>query len=240
LIRIHNSLVGAVERKALAWLVKRLPSRIAPDDLTAFGVFGATLTLAGYILTHWSPAFLWLATLGLFFHWLGDSLDGTLARFRKIERPKYGYFLDQSIDVIGNTLICVGMGLSGYVRMDMALLALAGYHALSIYSLVKASITGKFHVSVVGWGPTEMRLLIALMNTMVFFFGAPKFVLAGLPLTWCDITVILMAVGFFATFVCLLLNSAAELAREEGAPGMADPRLASLPAAVDGKAEASA
>lgn len=215
MIRINNSLVGAIERKTLAWLVRRVPSRMTPDTLTALGIFGAALTLAGYILTAWSAAFLWLASLGLVFHWLGDSLDGSLARFRKIERPKYGYFLDQSIDVIGNLLICVGMGLSAYVRMDVALLALAGYHALSIYSLVKACVSGEFHVSLVGWGPTEMRLLIILMNTTIFFVGAPKFMLAGLAMTWCDLAVLLMAAGFFAAFVHLLASYAAELARAE-------------------------
>jgi archaetidylinositol phosphate synthase len=217
LIRINNSLVGAIERRALSWLVRRMPPSVTPDKLTAFGIFGAALTLAGYVLTAWSPGFLWLASLGLVFHWFGDSLDGSLARFRKIERPKYGYFLDQTIDVIGNLLICAGMGLSAYVRLDVALLALAGYHALSIYSLVKACVSGQFHISLIGWGPTEMRLLIILMNTTIFFFGAPPFIVAGLTMTWCDVTVLLMAAGLFTAFVCLLASYAAELAREEPA-----------------------
>lgn len=224
MIRIHNSLVGAVEHRALGWLVRRVPAYVTPDMLTAFGIFGAALTLIGYALTAWSPEFLWLASLGLFFHWLGDSLDGNVARFRKIERPKYGYFLDQSIDVIGNVLICIGMGLSAYVRMDVALLALAGYHALAIYSLVKACVSGEFHISLVGWGPTEIRLLIILMNMMIVVFGAPKFLLAGLAVTWCDITVFLLAAGFFITFTGLLASYAAQLAREESAASRARDR----------------
>ncbi len=219
LIRINNSLVGVGERQALAWLVRRVPARVTPDMLTAFGIFGAALTLVGYVLTAWSPAFLWVASLGLVFHWLGDSLDGNIARFRKIERPRYGYFLDQTIDVVGNLLICLGIGLSVYVRMDVALFALAGYHALSIYSLVKACVSGRFHISLAGWGPTEMRLLIILMNTTILLFGAPQFVFAGLVMTWCDISLILMAVAFFVTFICLFSQYAAELAREEGRPG---------------------
>lgn len=217
MLRINNSIFGAVERKALAWLVEHVPARVTPDHLTAFGIAGAAITLVGYALTFWSPDYLWLASLGLVFHWLGDSLDGSLARFRRIERPKYGYFLDQTIDVIGNLLICTGIGLSAYVRMDFALLALAGYHALSIYSLVRACVSGEFRVSLIGWGPTEMRLLIILMNTMIWLFGAPAFVLAGVALTWCDITVLLMATGFLVTFLCLLASYAGELAREEGA-----------------------
>ncbi|WP_103717822.1 CDP-alcohol phosphatidyltransferase family protein [Bosea psychrotolerans] len=216
LIRIHNSLVASVERQALTWLVRRIPARVTPDSLTAFGVFGAFVSFVGYALTAWSPAFLWLASLGLLFHWFGDSLDGSLARFRKIERPRYGYFLDQTIDVIGNLLICVGMGLTAYVRMDAALLAMAGYHALSIYSLVRACVSGEFHVSLAGTGPTETRLLIVMMNTMIFFFGAPLFMVGGIAMTWCDITVILMTAGYFITFVYFLVSYARRLAREEG------------------------
>lgn len=215
LIRIHNSFVSAAERTALAWLAARMPQQVTPDRLTAFGIFGASVTLVGYVLTALSPAFLWLATLGLVVHWLGDSLDGTLARFRKIERPKYGYFLDQSIDVVGNVMICGGLGLSAYVRMDLALFALAGYHALSIYSLVKACVSGEFHISLAGWGPTEIRLAIMLMNTMIFFFGAPVFTVAGLSMTWCDATVFLMAISLFGTFLYLLASYASQLAREE-------------------------
>lgn len=223
MIRIHNSLVGGVERKALAWLVRRMPAPVTPDILTAFGIFGAALTLLGYVLTSWSPAFLWLASLGLVFHWLGDSLDGSLARFRQIERPRYGFFLDQSVDVIGNLLIALGIGLSIYVRMDFALLALTGYHALSVYSLVRACVSGEFHVALAGSGPTEMRLLIITMNTMIFTFGAPQFMVLGLAMTWCDLTVVLLAAVYFATFVWQVAIYARKLARAEAplpqAPG---------------------
>lgn len=213
--RIHNSIVGAVERRALIWLVSRLPGWVTPDALTAFGIFGAGLTLIGYLLTATSPAFLWLASFGLVCHWFGDSLDGTLARHRRIERPRYGYFLDQTVDVIGNLLICLGMGLSAYIRLDVALLALAGYHALSIFSLVKACVSRDFHISIVGFGPTEMRLLIIAMNLNIFLFGAPAWTVGSLTMTWCDVTLLLMAAGFFCVFVYLVFDYAAYLARDE-------------------------
>lgn len=223
MIRINNSIVGAVERKALDWLVRQMPRAVRPDHLTAVGIFGAAVTLVGYVLTHRSPIFLWLASLGLVIHWFGDSLDGSLARYRKTERPRYGYFLDQTVDVIGNLLICGGMGLSAYVRLDLSLLALAGYHALSIYNLVKAGVTGEFNVALSGWGPTEIRLLIILMNTTIFFFGAPTLAFAGQAFTWADVTVLLMAIGFFALFTRLFMGYAAELAREE-APALGSGR----------------
>lgn len=196
-------------------LVRCLPSFVTPNALTAFGLFGAGLTLIGFLLTALSPNFLWLASLGLMCHWFGDSLDGTLARFRCMERPRYGYFLDQTIDVIGNLLICLGIGLSAYVRLDVALLALAGYHALSIYSLVKACVSREFHISIVGFGPTEMRLLIIVMNVNIFLFGAPMLTIGPLTMTWCDITLLFMAGGFFCVFIYLVFDYAGQLARDE-------------------------
>ena len=215
MIRVHNSLVSGLERKTLAWLVRRLPVSVTPDMLTAFGIFGASVTLVGYVLTLWAPQFLWLASFGLVLHWLGDSLDGSLARFRKIERPKYGYFIDQTVDVIGNLLIGVGIGLSPYVRMDTALFAMAGYHALSIYSFVRACISNEFHVSLLGSGPTEIRLLIILMNTFILVFGAPQFTVIGIAMTWCDLAMMAMAIGFMTAFVCLVAAYAGKIRMEE-------------------------
>jgi len=88
--RINNSVLGAWERPALAWMAARLPATVVPDQLTALGVLGALLTAASYVLSRWSLAWLYLACLGLLLNWLGDSLDGTLARLRRIERPRYG------------------------------------------------------------------------------------------------------------------------------------------------------
>lgn len=211
MLRVHNSLFSGVERKLLVWLARRVPASVTPDQVTAFGIFGAVVTLLGYALSWRTPEFLWLASLGLVLHWLGDSLDGTLARVRKIERPKYGYFLDQTVDVIGNFLIAVGMGLSPYVRMDAALLALAGYHALSIYSFVRTCVSNEFHVSLLGSGPTEIRMLIIGMNTLILIFGAPQFMVYGLPMSWCDIALVLMASAFMIAFVCLVASYAASL-----------------------------
>lgn len=211
MLRIHNSLFSGLEREVLIWLAKRLPRLVTPDAVTAFGVFGGIVTLVGYALSYRAVEFLWLASLGLVFHWLGDSLDGTLARVRQIERPKYGYFVDQTVDVIGNLLIAVGMGLSPYVRMDVALLALAGYHALSIYSFVKTCVSSEFHVSLLGSGPTEIRLLIIGMNTFILLFGAPQFIIFGRPMTWCDLALLAMATAFIVAFVCLVFSYARSL-----------------------------
>lgn len=211
LVRIHQSPLSGLERVAIAWLVPRLPVWATPDKLTAFGTFGATVTLIGFVASALTPAFLWLANLGLLIHWFGDSLDGNLARHRGIERPRYGYFLDQTIDVLGNFLICFGMGLSPFVDMRVALVALAGYHMISIYVFVRANIAGDFHVTVLNSGPTEMRALLISMNFMIMAFGAPEFVILGVPVTWCDIAVSLFSIGFMIAFLYLIFTYAPTL-----------------------------
>ena len=215
--RIHQSFVSRRERQALDWLCPRVPAGVTPDMLTAFGVFGAFVTLVGYAMSRWSPHFLWLASLGLVLHWLGDSLDGNIARYRKIERPRYGFFLDQTIDVVGNLLICAGMGLSPYVRMDTALLVLMGYHMLTIYVLVRTVVVREFFVTLLNSGPTELRLMVVLMNTLVIAFGAPTWTFLGVVFTWCDLAVSIFSAGFVGTFIYLTLSFANKLREEDDA-----------------------
>lgn len=207
-VRINTSVLSGLERRAIDWIVPKLPASVTPDKLTAFGTFGAAVTLLGYLASWRHPAFLWLASFGLVIHWFGDSLDGNLARYRRIERPRYGYFLDQTIDVLGNFLICFGMGISPFMHMSVALVALAGYHMVSIYVFVRANIAGDFHVSVLNSGPTEMRVLIIAMNTLIFAFGAPEFTIAGLLVTWCDLAVSLWSIGVMLAFLYLVFTFA--------------------------------
>ena len=157
----------------------------------------------------------WMASAGLVIHWFGDSLDGSLARFRGIERPRYGFFLDQNIDVFGNVLIAAGMAASPFIRVETAALALVGYQALTIYVLVRLSLDGVFQVSVLNSGPTEMRALLILMNLLILIFGAPVWTLLGVSFAWCDITVGLFGLGFLVAFAYLIYAEAGHLRRED-------------------------
>ena len=96
--RVNDILLGPIERPALNWLAAHMPAWMTPDGLTIIGVIGAVIILVSYGLSNLEPAFLWLASFGFFVNWFGDSLDGTLARYRKIERPKYGFFVDHTVD----------------------------------------------------------------------------------------------------------------------------------------------
>ena len=108
--RIQENLLARAERRVLNRLCAALPAWVTPDMLTFTGMFGAVLVLAGYLASNLSPEWLWLSVGGYCVHWFGDSLDGSLARFRKIERPRYGYFLDHSCDGLATTMILAGIG----------------------------------------------------------------------------------------------------------------------------------
>lgn len=175
--RVQQNFLAAPERRLLNWLCARLPAWMTPDVLTLIGVAGAGAVCAGYGLSDRDEAWLWLAVAGYAINWFGDSLDGSIARFRKVERPRYGYFVDHSCDGLATLLILGGMGLSPFVRMDVALIALAGYLLLSIHAFLSAKVIGELKLSHVGAGPTELRLvLIALTLSMMAWGGGPPLV----------------------------------------------------------------
>ena len=191
--RVHDMLLGPLERPTLQWLSARMPAWMTPDILTIIGVIGAVVTFGGYTLTRIDPIYLWLASLGFVINWFGDSLDGTLARFRKIERPRYGFFLDHTVDSFSMVIVFVGLGLSPFVRIEIALLACIGYLMMSILSYVGAFVSGEFKISYAKIGPTEMRLIIILINTWIFFAGNPILDLGPIPITVFDLFILIIA-----------------------------------------------
>ena len=174
--RIQENLLARSERRLLTWLCARFPSWVSPDLLTFVGMAGAFMVLAGYVGSNWGDGWLWLAIAGYVVQWFGDSTDGSLARFRRIERPRYGYFLDHSCDGLATTLVVIGIGLTPYVTLEVALIALAGYLLLSINAFLSVRVLGELKLSYLNAGPTELRiLLIALTLAMVGFGTGPGF-----------------------------------------------------------------
>jgi archaetidylinositol phosphate synthase len=170
-VRVNNSFLATQERKALMWLAARMPAAVTPDRLTLSGLIGALLVLVGFVASSASPWFVILAILGLVLNWFGDSLDGTLARYRKIERPDFGYFLDHSCDLISQTLIFVGLGLSPFFTLFSALLALSMYLLMSSFTYLKVLILKTHHLSYYGMGATELRLLIMAWSLFALWYG---------------------------------------------------------------------
>lgn len=171
-VRVNSGWLAGPERRALEWIAPRVPTWVSPDQLTALGLLGAAVAAAGYVLSTRAPAWLWLVNAGLVVNWFGDSLDGNVARLRGIGRPRYGFFLDQSVDVFAQLLFAVGLGLSGYVSLSVAMAGLATYLMMTVQSLLRAAVTGDFHLATGGFGLTEVRCLF-LAGNVVFFLIPP-------------------------------------------------------------------
>lgn len=167
--RIQTSILNRVEKKALVWLAGRQPRWVTSDFLTFVGVMGAVLFAVGGMLAHIDLRYLWLGSLGLVVNWYGDSLDGTLARVRHTQRPIYGFFIDHTLDALTTCLICLGLGLSPVMRIDVALLIMGGYLCLSIYTYISTIIINEFRLTYGKLGPTEVRLILIAVNTLYIY-----------------------------------------------------------------------
>lgn len=168
--RIQTSVLNGVEKKALVWLAKRQPRWVTSDHLTLVGFFGALLVAAGFILSNLNVSWLWLSSLGMVVNWYGDSLDGTLARVRNTQRPIYGYYVDHTIDCVNEGLMFVGVGLSPFVHLDLALIAYALYLIMTINVSINAHLKGEFKLTYAKLGPTEFRLVVIVVNTVLIAF----------------------------------------------------------------------
>ena len=183
--------------------------------MTGLGVLGAVVIFVGFVLSNVDKNYLWLASLGFFINWYGDSLDGTLARYRNIQKPRYGYFVDHTVDSFNEVLVFLGLGLSPYMRFDIATLLLISYLLVSIMVFIQTAVVGVFQISYIKLGPTELRLIAVLANTWVFFFGNPVVRLPFGSLSFYDLIGATLAVLLAAVFIVSTLKQARQLAREE-------------------------
>jgi archaetidylinositol phosphate synthase len=213
--RTNTGWLEPLERPALATLASKMPAWVTPDTLTAIGFAGSLITFGGYAVAGRDTKWLWIASAGLVVNWFGDSLDGTLARYRKIERPRYGYFLDNAIDLVMQFLLAAGIAISGYIRADLCFVALSVFLMMSVLSLLRASISGVFQLSYGGIGPTEMRVMFILLNAVMYFFPPQPISLLGLQMTypsWLSLTWSSVAL---ATFAFSMLSDIRRLAIED-------------------------
>ena len=207
--RIQESLLSRREKSLLIAIAPCLPPWVTPDQLTFFGVFGALLTGISYVASRYSAWFLWLACLGIVINWFGDSLDGTLARARKIERPVYGFFVDHSTDMMSLAFIYLGLGASPYLKFDAACLILMSYWLMALLTFIRAVATGTFRISY-GWiGPTEIRVALFLYTVLVFFAG--KLELPFVQLTLIDAFAYALFPVVMISFGVSVWNEAREL-----------------------------
>lgn len=213
--RLNETLLRPLEGKALGWMVKRLPNKVHPDHLTVITIIASVVIGLSYYLTNISSNFLWLASLGFILNWFGDSLDGTLARYRHIERPKYGFFVDHITDAITEFIIVLGLGLSPYIRLDIALYCLVGYLMLSILTYVNTYVQGLFQLSYGKLGPTEVRVIFIILNTLLYFGVNTEVEISkfDLRLTILDTAGLIVGTIFLIIFIIFSLKHRSVLAK---------------------------
>jgi phosphatidylglycerophosphate synthase len=162
--REQTSLLSPLERVCLNWLARNIPPCVKPDHLTLLGLVAMLMAGACYALARWWPAALLIVNICLAINWFGDSLDGTLARTRNKQRPRYGFYVDHIIDAFGILFVICGLALSGYMSWVIALAVLVTYFLLSIDVYLATYTIGTFRLSFYKFSPTELRIVLAIGN----------------------------------------------------------------------------
>jgi len=170
-VREHASLTAATEKRLLVWIAGRLPSWMTSDHLTLLALAAMALAGASYALARYDRRALWLVVAGLALNWFGDSLDGTLARVRRAERPRYGFYVDHVLDIVGITMLMSGLACSGFMSPIIALALLVSYLLVSGEVFLATAVRQVFRMSFAGFGPTELRIVLAIGT--IALFGDP-------------------------------------------------------------------
>lgn len=185
--REPRHLLRGFEAYVLPRLAAGLPRWVLPDYLTVIGVGSAFAIGVCYALSERGTAYLWLANVLWIVNWLGDSLDGTLARVRRIERPRYGYYLDHITDMFAAAAICIGLGFSPYLLMPVALAILMAFYLLSINVYLETHVLKVFRFGYDRIGPTELRVILVLAGGALALGFEPVIALEGVPLGPIDL-----------------------------------------------------
>ncbi len=160
--RIHTSLLARVEKRALIWMAERLPPWVSSDRLTLLALLAMAGAGAAFAAARWSPPALFLVIAALAVNWFGDSLDGTLARVRRQERPRYGFYVDHVLDIVGTSFLLIGLSASGLMSATLAFGVLVAYLLVAAEVFLATTVRGEFRMSFFGMGPTELRIVLAV------------------------------------------------------------------------------
>jgi archaetidylinositol phosphate synthase len=220
--REESFLLAVPEKRLLRWLAARLPRWVLPDDMTALGVLAALGVCGAYQLSNEADAWLWVASALLVVQWLGDSLDGTLARVRGIERPRYGYYLDHIVDAIATAAIGIGLGLSPFMLLSVGTLIVIAYLVLSINVYLESQAFGRFSIGYGKLGPTEIRIVLIALNTLLALGAGLDFGVGDLDLTVFDVIGLGIAAAMIAMLFGRAIRNLRELAQAEPAGSRRD------------------
>ena len=215
--RTPSFLLAKPEKRALQAIARRLPRWILPDDLTLLGIVAALAICVAYQLSNGGNVWLWVASGLLVVHWLGDSLDGTLARVRGIQRPRYGYYLDHLVDAGATVAIAIGIGLSPHMLLSVGMLLGVAYLILSINVYLESQALGRFSIGYGKIGPTEVRVILIALNTALALGLDLRFDLLDTGLTGLDVAGVALALGMVLVLAARAWRSLREIAVQEPA-----------------------
>jgi len=221
--RVNTGLLAAFEKRVLIWIAGQLPHQVNSDHLTLL----ALLSMAGAGAAFWAarswPPSLGLVVVALALNWFGDSLDGTVARVRHHERPRYGFYVDHVLDIVGITMLVGGMSLSGFLSPITGLAFLVAYLLVAAEVFLATAVMGEFWMSFLNVGPTELRILLAIGTLMLFV--RPTVTPFGLgPFLLFDIGFAVGTLGLALALVTSAIRTTAALYRAEPLPrSIADP-----------------
>ena len=224
-VRIQESFLNRVEKKVLVYLAERQPKWVVSDTLTLIGTLGACMIAAGFILCGLNINWLWLSIFGFFVNWYGDSLDGTLARVRGTQRPVYGYYLDHTMDVINETIMFLGIGLSPLMRLDLSLMILIAYLCLTLNVSIDAHLKSEFRLTYAKLGPTEFRIIACVLILILMYVPAIRdfhttLTVFGrtLPLGSLDIAGAVILLALIAIYLVTVIQDARGYSRTDPGP----------------------
>jgi len=214
--RVQQSLTASLERKALQWVAKHTPERVSPDHLTALGLAAQFLAGVCYAMARWNKYALLLVILCIALNWLGDSLDGTLARYRQRLRPRYGFYVDHMVDTFGATFLAAGLAVSEYVHWQIAVAVLVAFLVLSVETYLASYTLHEFRLSHALFGPTELRIVL-IIGTVALLFH-PQAVLFGRQFLLFDVGGVIAGAGMLVMAVAATIVHAMRLYAEERLP----------------------
>lgn len=211
--RINQSLTAGIERRALKWMAERAPRRLTSDHLTTLGLGAQIAAGVFYALSRYNRLALLLVIFCLVLNWLGDSLDGTLARVRGQERPRYGFYVDHMVDVLGSVALMCGLGFSGLLHWQTAVAMLVAFLVLSCESYLATYTLAHFQMSQGIFGPTEIRILLIVGNLVLL--RSPYATVFGHRLLLFDIGGTIAAAVMLAVAIRVTVRHTRQLYRQE-------------------------
>jgi archaetidylinositol phosphate synthase len=214
--RSSTGFLTALERRVLVWVARRIPAAINSDHLTALGFVSMLFAGVCFGVSRNAPAALWGVVLFLALNWFGDSLDGTIARVRGHQRPRYGFYVDHILDTFGILFMLAGMAMSGHMTPVVAAGFLIAYYVLSIEIYLATYSLGRFQMSFWGLGPTELRILLSIGTLMLFV--KPVVTIAGIQMPLFDVGGIVGAAGLLLTAIVSTIRNTRALYRAEPLP----------------------